>query len=172
MHIASNTTKLSRKQLFKLQNISILKNLWIVAICAVTLVILAFDIQDGKIVFSSILCATIGASLIPIYVFTVQIICVIKNKKLPPVTTYTFEITESQIIAKASDGSLEEELKKNISDMLKYRIDKNYITIAVDKYSTIIMDKNGFETPEECDKVMKLLEEKIPSKRARKNKHN
>lgn len=172
MHIASNTTKLSRKQLFKLQNISILKNLWIVAICAVTLVILAFDIQDGKIVFSSILCASIGAALIPIYVFTVQIICVIKNKKLPPVTTYTFEITESQIIAKASDGSLEEELKKNFSDMLKYRVDKNYITIAVDKYSTIIMDKNGFETPEECDKVMKLLEEKIPSKRARKNKRN
>lgn len=67
---------------------------------------------------------------------------------------------------------MEEELKKNFSDMLKYRVDKNYITIAVDKYSTIIMDKNGFETPEECDKVMKLLEEKIPSKRARKNKHN
>ena len=56
--------------------------------------------------------------------------------------------------------------------MLKYRVDKNYITIAVDKYSTIIMDKNGFETPEECDKVMKLLEEKIPNKRARKNKRS
>lgn len=172
MHIASNKTLLSRKQLFKLQNIAILKNLWIVAICAVALVILAFDIEEGKIIFSSLAFAILGGTVIPLYVFLVQIICLIKNKKLPPVTTYTFEITDTQISAKAIDQDLVEEVKYNISSMLAYRVDRNYITIAVDKTSSMIMDKNGFENEGEAEKVIALLEEKIPSKHKRKNKHN
>lgn len=172
MHIASNKTLLSRKQLFKLQNLAILKNLWIVAICAVALVVLAFDIKEGQIIFSSLTCAIIGGALVPIYVFTVQIICAIKNKKLPPVTTYLFEITDTYISAKAIDQDLVEEVKCDIANILDYRIDKNFITIAVDKTSTMIIDKNGFENEGEAEKVIALLEEKIPSKHKRKNEHN
>lgn len=172
MHIASNKTLLSRKQLFKLQNIAILKNLWIVAICAVALVILAFDIEEGKIIFSSLAFAILGGTVIPLYVFLVQIICLIKNKKMPPVTTYLFEITDTQISAKAIDQDLVEEVKYNISSMLAYRVDRNYITIAVDKTSSMIMDKRGFENEGEAEKVIALLEEKISNKHKRKNKHN
>lgn len=172
MHIASNKTLLSRKQLFKLQNLVILKNVWIVAICAAALVILAFDFEEGKLIFSSLTCAILGGALIPFYIFLVQIICVIKNKKLPKVTTYEFEITDTQISAKAIDQDLVEEVKYNISSMVAYRVDKNYITIAVDKASSMIMDKNGFENEGEAEKVIALLEEKIPSKRKRKSEHN
>lgn len=172
MHIASNKTLLSRKQLFKLQNLAILKYLWIIAICAVLLVVLAFDIEGGKIVFSSLTCAILGGAIIPIYVFSLQITCAIKNRKLPQVMTYIYEISDTSISAKAIDQDLVEEVKYNISSMVAYQVDKNYITIAVDKTASMIIDKNGFSDPEEAEKVIALLEEKIPSKRKRKNKHN
>lgn len=172
MHVASNKTLLSRKQLFKLQNLAILKNLWIVAICAVAVAVLSFDIEEGVIVFGRPIFAIIGGLLLPLYVFSIQIMCAIKNKKLPLVTTYLFEITDTYISAKAIDQDLVEEVKYNISGMLAYQIDKNFITIAVDKTSTMIMDKNGFENEGEAEKVISLLEEKIPSKRKHKNKHN
>lgn len=172
MHIASNKTLLSRKQLFKLQNIAILKNLWMVLICAAAFVLLSFDIADGKILFSSPIYTIIGGALIPLYIFLIQIICLIKNNKLPKVTTYQFEITDTQILAKAIDQDLIEEVKHSISNLLAYRIDKNYITIAVDKTSSMIIDKRGFENPDEAEKVIALLEEKIPNKRKRKDKHS
>lgn len=172
MHIASNKTLLSRRQLFKLQNLAILKNLWVVLVCAAAFVLLSFDIVDGKILFSSPVYAIIGGSLIPLYVFLVQIICLIKNNKLPKVTTYQFEITDTQIFAKAVDQDLVEEANYNISSLLAYRVDKNYITIAADKTSSMIIDKSGFSNLGEVEKVIALLEEKIPNKRKRKDKRS
>lgn len=173
MQIAKNTTVLTKKDIKKMQYLALLKSSWVVAIFAVVFVLLAFRVIDGKFVFESIFFAVLGAITIPLYFLIVIILMEKQNKRLPQKTIYEYEITDSEIIASANDGTTNEKLSIKIENITKFQSDKKYFTMMVDKNISLLMDKSGFELEEDASQVenlIKLKSKAFAKKRAKQQK--
>ena len=170
MQIAKNTTIITKNDIKKVQYISLLKSSWIIAIFAVVFVLLAFRVVDGKFVFESVFFAVLGAVSIPLYFAVVILLMNKQNKKLPAKTVYDYQITDNELSASANDGAHNETLTVKLDKILKFSQSKKYITIFVDKNTSLILDKNGFENDDQVAKTINLLnlKTKKPSKKAKK----
>ena len=158
-----NKTVITKKDVIKMQQISLLKSSWLVAIVAVALVLLAFRIRDGQFVFESVAFAVIGAAVLPLYFAIVEIMMAKQNKKLPLQTSIEYEFDSAVIKAIASDGGNSEKMEIKYSLIKKIAFDKRYITIMLDKSTSFLIDKKGFESEEDEKATEALLKAKTPS---------
>ena len=165
MQLGTNETVLTKKDIIKLQNLSILKSSWIVAIFAVVFVLLAFRIKDGQLVFESIFFAVIGAITYPAYFVIIKLILIKQNKRIPQKTTYLYQFFDDRIISSATDGIVSEQFISKYTDIKNYKINKKYIQIDIEKNVSLLVDKQSFTNPSEQERIEKLLAMKISSAR-------
>lgn len=161
MLIAKNKTVLTKKDVVAAQNLSLLKSSWLVAIFAVVFVLMAFRIRNGQFVFESIFFAVVGAAVLPLYFIVVKLLMMKQNKKLPQMTVFEYDFTDSGIIAAASDNINAETFEVKYSDIAKCKIDHKYIMIIIDKNSSLLVKKKGFENDGDLEKIINLLKLKV-----------
>ncbi len=161
MQIAKNRTVLTKKDVVAAQNLSILKSSWLVAIFAVVLVLMAFRIRNGQFVFESIFFAVVGAATLPIYFLIMEVLMIKQNKKLPKKTVFEYIFTDEGIIASASDEISTETFELKYSQIAKCKIDHKYIIIIIDKNTSMLVKKAGFENEGELEKIINLLKLKV-----------
>lgn len=163
MEIARNTTNITKKNLAGFQNLEILKKSWLIAICAVVLIILSFSIVNGAIVLRSIPFLVIGAAVWPFYVILLKILFMVQNKKFKN-TTLDYTFTDQKIYISGQSESTHEETEMFYTNLAKVRQTKKYIYLYLDKNSALIVDKKGF-TSGSSEKVMGLLNLKFNKKK-------
>lgn len=168
MEIAKNKTELTKKDIFKMQNISLLKSSWIVLLFAAVLILMGFRIRNGAFVMESLFFVIVGAIVLPLYFLIVELIMLKQNKKLPPITVFEYTFTASEIIATASDTVHTESINIKYSQISKYKIEKDYITVLVDKNTSLLISQKGFQSEEEKEKAQKLLTLNVVKKSKRK----
>lgn len=161
MEIAHNTTILTRSKVFKMQQLTLLRSAWIVAIFAVAIVLMAFRVVDGEFVFKSIFFAVVGACVIPAYFIIAEIVLYKRAQKLHKVVTYKFVFTDkclniTEIVENKTDS-----LSVDYSRLTDYKFGKEYIFIVAYKDSLIVISKSGFESDEEEKQVENLLKLKV-----------
>lgn len=164
MHIASNETILTKKDILRMQNISILKSCWIVAIFAVAFVLLAFRVRDGQFVFESVFFVVLGAITLPGYFVILKLLMLKQNKLIPLATKYDYDFFDDRVEVQASSGEASERLSAKFADMKGYKATKKYLLLSVDKNITLYVSKAGFAQPEELEKLEKLLALKFDKK--------
>lgn len=163
MEIARNTTNITKKNLSGFQNLEILKKSWLIALCAVVLIILSFSIVNGTIVLRSIPFLVIGAAVWPFYVILLKILFMVQNKKFKN-TTLDYTFTDQKIYISGQSESTHEETEMFYTNLAKVRQTKKYIYLYLDKNSALIVDKKGF-TSGSSEKVMGLLNLKFNKKK-------
>lgn len=168
MQIAKNKTVLTKKDVVTAQNLSLLKSSWLVAIFAVVLVLMAFRIRNGQFVFESIFFAVVGAATLPVYFLVVKLLMMKQNKKLPQMTVFEYIFTDEGIIASASDQISTESFEIKYSQIAKCKIDHKYIMFIIDKNSTLLVKKAGFENESDLEKIINLLKLKVVKQQKQK----
>lgn len=163
MEIAKNTTKITKKHLAGFQNLEILKKSWLIAICAVILIILSFSIVNGSIVLRSIPFLVIGSAVWPFYVILLKIMFIVQNKKFKN-TTLDYTFNDQKILIVGNSENAHEETEMFYNNLAKVKQTKKYIYLYLDKNSALIVDKKGF-TSGSSEKVMELLNLKFNKKK-------
>lgn len=165
MLIASNETVLTKKEILRMQNISILRSCWMVAIFAVVFVLLAFRIENGQFVFESVFFAVLGAITLPLYFVVVKLLMSKQNKHIPALTKYKYNFFDDRVDVEASNGERSEKLSVKLCDVKDYKSTKNKFLLIVDKNITLFINKSGFASLEEQTKLEKLFALKITKKK-------
>ncbi len=165
MLIASNETVLTKKDVLRMQNLSILKSSWMVAIFAIAFVLLAFRIQNGQFVFESVFFAVLGGITLPLYFVVVKLLMAKQNKRIPDLTKYAYNFFDDHIDVEASSGGITEKLSVKLNDIKDYKSTKNKFFLVIDKNITLFINKEGFKDATEQTKLEKLFELKISKKK-------
>ena len=165
MLIASNETDLTKKDVFRMQKLSILKSSWMVVIFAVAFVLLAFRIQNGQFVFESVFFVVLGAITLPLYFVVVKLLMAKQNKRIPELTKYVYNFFDDHIDVEASSGGMSEKLTVRLSDIKGYKSSKNRFLLVIDKNITLFINKSGFKDTTDQTRLEKLFELKIVKKK-------
>ena len=166
MEIAKNKTTLNRKSLIAFQRMELWKRSWLVGVLALALIILAFTIQDGRVVLKSIPFLVIGCAVFPFYVVLLEIIFLKQNKNFQT-TTLDYTFTENKLLVVGQSASTNEKTELTYESLAKVRQTKKYIYLYINKVSALVVDKNGFSLGS-SEKVMNLLKLRQSQKQNKK----
>ena len=168
MQIAHNKTILTKKDLVKMQWISVLKGCYLAVLFAVIFVLMAFRIRNGEFVFESWFFAAVGMAIIPVYFLIFAILIYKQNKKVAIETGFDYDFTDTKIIAVATDLIDFEKMEVTYPSIKKFSVEKKYIIVMIDKNTSFVIDKKGFDKEEDLNKVISLLKLKTqPSQKKR-----
>lgn len=162
MELAKNKTTLTKKMLIGFQNREIFKRSWVIALCALALIVVSFKIVDGQIVLASIPFLVIGCVAYPLYIGILELIFYKQNKSFSPVTIeYTF--TEKTVKLYGTSSLGEETTELPYSNLEKIVFTKKYIYLYINKTSALLVDNGCFESGS-VEKIRSLLEYSFPQK--------
>ena len=164
MEIAKNTTTLTKKSLHAFQAREMLKKSWIVAICSIGLIILAFGIRDGQVFLRSIPFLVIGACVYPFYIVLLEIIFARQNKSFET-TKLEYVFTDEKIIVSGQSASTKESTELLYSSLVLVRQSRKMIYLYINKTSALVVDKNGF-TVGNAEKLLSLIDLRFKEKKA------
>ncbi len=165
-----NKTVITKKEIFKSQQIWLLKSLPIVLLVAAATVLLAFRIKEGSFVFESLPFAIIGGIITPFYILLVEILMAKQNKTLPDELVFEFDFDDFSIHACAIGQNALEKVEVKYSSIKKYKFEKKFINIFVDKNTSLLIANKGFDCEEDKKMVQNMIVEKATKKRKfRKN---
>lgn len=162
MEIAKNKTTLTKKMLVAFQNRELFLKSWVIAVCALALIVISFRIDGGKIVLNSIPLLVIGCVAYPAYIGIVKLLFYKQNKSFIPVTIeYTF--TESVIKLDGVSEMGREVAELPYNSLIKIKMTKKYTFLYINKTSALVLDNNCF-TMGSIEKLRALLTYKFPDK--------
>ena len=164
MEIAKNKTEFTKKCLTSFQNLEILRRSWLVALCALGLIILSFTIRDGKVMLNSIPFLVIGASVLPFYVALLKIMFIIQNKKFKK-TSLEYVFTDQKIMVSGKNETTNEQTELHYTDLVAVKQTKKFIYLYINKVSALVVDKSGF-TSGSAEKLLSLIDLRCNKKQA------
>lgn len=170
MEIAKNKTTLTKKMLVAFQNREVFMKSWVIALCAIALIIVSFRIVDGRIVLNSIPFLVIGCVAYPVYIGIVKLLFYKQNKTFIPVTIeYTFTETVIKLDGVSELGRETTEIP--YSSLSRVRITKKYTFLYLNKTSALVLDNSCFSVGS-IEKLRALLSYKFPEKLSTLSKKN
>lgn len=168
MEIAKNTTTLTKKGLHAFQFLEMIKKSWLIAICSIGLIILAFGINNGQVFLRSIPFLVIGCAVYPFYIIILEIIFARQNKNFEP-TKLEYTFTDEKIIVFGESAKAKENTELFYTNLVSVRQTRKIIYLYINKSSALVVDKKGFTsgTPE---KLLSLIDLRFKEHREKTQK--
>ena len=164
MNLIKNRTKITKKEIIKFLQQASLKNLWLVAICAVIVALLGFSFENGVIMYRNYIFLILAGAVFVVY-FIILSITLSKQTKNFNIIENEYSFNDDGLIVVGSTGGVTESFNVKYEMLFKVKETKESYYFFINDYSALIISKS-----EDCFsrgdaiKLKKLLELKLNPK--------
>jgi len=161
MSLIENKSKITKKDILDFLHNYSLKNLWLVAICAIAAACFGFSIVDGKLVYENYIFIVISILLVIGYHFILALTFLTQLKNFSEINnTYSFEDDRINVVGTIKGEK--ESFNVKYSSLFRVKETKTCFYLFVNNTSALIIkkDKSNY-TKGDSNKLKKLLEMKL-----------
>ena len=161
MNLIENNSKVTKKDILSFLHRYSLKNLWLVAVCAIVVASFGFAIDDGKLVYQNFVFIPLSVGVVIVYYIFLLVVFKSQLKNFSDINnTYSFE--DDRICVVGSVKGETESFHVNYSTLFKVKETKNCFYLFVNSTSALIVKKDmSCYIKGDSDKLKKLLEMKL-----------
>ena len=161
MNLIENKSKITKKDILNFLHNYSLKNLWIVAICAIGIFCFGFSIVGGQVVYSNYIFIVFSISTVLIYYIMLFVTFSSQLKNFAEIqNTYSFEDDRVNVVGTTKGETEAFHVKYNA--LFKVKETKNCFYLFVNNVSALIVKKDQSNYVKgDSVKLKRLLEMKL-----------